>query len=256
MKKTVSNYSLCILMIFTALSCQKQSNVADGTNFLYTIQIQFKPVVGQNTLEFENPYSNAFNEDFTVKTFRFYVANTSLYSNSQLIPTEHETKYRLVDHAVESSKILSLTTLQPDFTHFEFQLGVDSIDNVSGAQAGSLDPAKGMFWTWNSGYVMAKLEGASGYSTMPDGSFSYHIGGFSGVSNTVKTIRLATPVAVELSPNRTTTLVVEADIAKWFKGVHDLPIATNSFVHSPGDMAKRYADNYADMFRITGVITE
>lgn len=256
MKKTISYYSLCILIILTSISCQKQLNFADGTLIHYTIQIQFKPVVGHSTLEFEKPYSNAFNEDFTVKTFRFYVTNTSLYPNGQLLPTDDNTKYRLVDHAVESSKLLSFTTPQTGFTHFVFQLGVDSTDNVSGAQTGALDPAKGMFWTWNSGYVMAKLEGASGFSTMPDGNFTYHIGGFSGVNNTVKTIRLATPSAVELSPNRTSTLVVEADIANWFKGVHDLPIAVNSFVHSPGDLAKRYADNYAGMFRITEVITE
>ena len=48
-----------------------------------------------------------------------------------------------------------------NYNSLSFLLGVDSMHNVSGAQTGALDPANDMFWTWNSGYVMAKMEGAS-----------------------------------------------------------------------------------------------
>jgi hypothetical protein len=72
-------------------------------------------------------------------------------------------------------------------------LGVDSIRNVSGIQTGALDPLKGMFWTWNSGYVMAKLEGSSESSNSAGNRFTYHIGGFRPGMNVLKTIDLIIP---------------------------------------------------------------
>ena len=135
---------------------------------------------------------------------------------------------------------------------------MDSIDNISGAQSGDLDPGKGMFWTWNSGYIMAKLEGASSYSVVPDGNFTYHIGGFSGENKTMRSISLSTPQSqqITLKDNRITTILVNADIDKWFQGTHALSIASNAFVHSPGSLANLYADNYAAMFSIASITEE
>ena len=47
------------------------------------------------------------------------------------------------------------------FLLFNSCLGVDSLRNVTGVQTGALDPAMDMYWTWNTGYVMAKLEAAA-----------------------------------------------------------------------------------------------
>jgi hypothetical protein len=151
-----------------------------------------------------------------------------------------------------------VTAQQNKLTRFSFQVGVDSIDNVSGAQAGELDPAKGMFWTWNSGYIMAKLEGLSSYSEVPDKRFTYHIGGFSGENNTIRKITLSVPEnrQITLQDQRTTTIIVDADIDKWFNAAHALRIADNAFVHSPGPLAALYADNYATVFSITSITTE
>jgi hypothetical protein len=59
-----------------------------------------------------------------------------------------------------------------------FLLGIDSLTNVSGANQGDLDPTKGMFWTWQSGYINIKIEGDL---LREDGSletFRYHLGGY------------------------------------------------------------------------------
>ena len=47
------------------------------------------------------------------------------------------------------------------FSKLKFQLGIDSLTNVSGAMGGDLDPTKGMYWTWQSGYINMKIEGKS-----------------------------------------------------------------------------------------------
>jgi hypothetical protein len=65
-------------------------------------------------------------------------------------------KYFLVDFSDTTTTTLKLTILPYLYNRLSFVIGVDSARNVSGAQTGALDPANGMFWTWNTGYIMAK----------------------------------------------------------------------------------------------------
>ncbi len=214
--------------------------------------IKVQPFIfGQN-------YTNAFGEDYSISTFRFYVSKLALKNNNGIAVLPTETKYRLADAGLTQTLSFTLSTDQNTFSSLSFQLGVDSIDNVSGAQSGDLDPAKGMFWTWNSGYIMAKLEGASSYSSVPDGNFTYHIGGFTAATNAIRSISLPTPggTPVSLKEDKPTTILISADIDKWFNAAHPLKIADHAFVHSPGALASLYADNYATMFSITEITNE
>ncbi|HRQ50246.1 MAG TPA: hypothetical protein PLR74_06920 [Agriterribacter sp.] len=255
--KAGSGYMVCALL-FLLCGCQKELKNDDGTGGSYMVNIVFQPVVQEQPLAFGQPYTNAFGEDYTITAFRFYISTLSLNSNNGNSPVTSEVKYRLVDAAITNTLSFSVSTGQNTFNGLSFQIGVDSIDNVSGAQSGDLDPAKGMFWTWNSGYIMAKLEGSSSYAAVPDGNFSYHIGGFAGENKTMRSISLFTPQnqQVTLKDNRIVTVYVTADIDKWFHGAHALPIASNAFVHSPGTLAKLYADNYAAIFSIASIMEE
>src|SRR5690606_12850498 len=116
----------------------------------YTVHVVFQPVVQGQPLAFNQPYTNAFGEDYTVTAFRFYITALSLRNDNVSIPVTSEVKYRLADAAIASTLSFSVSTGQNTFNGLSFRIGVDSIDNVSGAQGGDLDPAKGMFWTWNS----------------------------------------------------------------------------------------------------------
>lgn len=57
-------------------------------------------------------------------------------------------------------------------------MGIDSLTNVSGALGGDLDPTKGMYWTWQSGYINFKLEGKSQYCNTRNNEFQFHLGGY------------------------------------------------------------------------------
>jgi hypothetical protein len=255
--KAGAGYIACVFL-FLLCSCQKELKNDDSTGKSYTVNIVFQPVVQGQPLVFNQPYTNALGEDYTVTAFRFYVSALSLKNNNTGSPVAGEIKYRLADAAIGNTLSFTVSTDQNTFNGLSFQIGVDSIDNVSGVQSGDLDPAKGMFWTWNSGYIMAKLEGASSFSTVPDGNFTYHIGGFSGENKAIRSIALPTPEGrqIALRDNRTTTVVINADISKWFNAVHALSIADNAFVHSPGSLAGLYADNYATMFSIASITEE
>ena len=254
--KTGFCYILC-MCLFLISGCQKELS-DEATNNSYTVHIIFQPVIQGNNLILNKPYVNAFGEDYTVSAFRFYISNLTLQNDQSVLTPLRQETYRLADAEKPGTLTFTITTKQNSFNSISFQIGVDSIDNVSGAQNGDLDPAKGMFWTWNSGYIMAKLEGESSFSSVPDGRYTYHIGGYSGENKTMRSIILPTPGSrqIILKQNRISTVIINADIDQWFQSVHRLTIAENSFVHSPGSLAKLYADNYTNMFNIASIKEE
>jgi hypothetical protein len=145
-----------------------------------------------------------------------------------------------------------------NYNSIAFTIGVDSIRNVSGAQTGALDPAKGMFWTWNSGYIMAKLEGNSIVSNEPNQVFEYHIGGFSGSENVVEKVKLRFPLndAISFHKGGRTQMLINANANAWFSGPNPLSIAVTPVCATPGSLAKSIAANYANMFQVINIISE
>ena len=159
--------------------------------------------------------------------------------------------FYLIDEKMPSSQTIRLSLPAGKYKAIGFLLGVDSLHNVSGAQSGALDPAKDMFWTWNTGYVMAKLEGQSPASTIVNRKYEYHIGGFAGRYNVLKKIELALgnePVEFE---NRSVTIIkIQADVDAWWRGASDIKIAERPAINSPGHWAVIMSDNYEKMFSI------
>jgi hypothetical protein len=161
-----------------------------------------------------------------------------------------------VDAANPASQIIEVQLNANPFNRLMFQIGIDSIYNVSGAQTGALDPMNGMFWTWNSGYIMAKLEGSSSLSRGLNNSFTYHIGGFRDGERTQREIILPLPNQPQWALEKTsiTEMVIDVNLDKWFRSATDLPISSISEHMSPGPIAVRYADNYANLFTINTVV--
>lgn len=179
-------------------------------------------------------------DTLVINRFKYYISHIQLINaaGKNFIP---QNQYYLVDIADEKSVTVQLNVPADSYTGIQFLLGVDSIRNVSGVQTGPLDPLHGMFWTWNSGYIMAKLEGTASSSMMAGKQFTYHIGGFRKHHNTTRMIQLTTPVFHH-------SLTIVADASRWFDGIS---IAKTPVCHSPGVLAVRFADNYSKMFAVT-----
>jgi hypothetical protein len=240
-------------------SCQKALRADPDPTPNHDLEIQFKPVVDADSLQFGNIYYNIFNEPYSVRNFKFYITAIEL-SNTDSGKTYKVNKdeYFLIDFADPSSTKLSLNAVPYTYNRISFTLGVDSIHNVSGAQTGALDPANGMFWTWNSGYIMAKLEGNSTLSNQPNQVIEYHIGGFAGPDNVVQNIDLSFPLnqGVGFLPGRATLMTVTANTNKWFAGPSAISIATTPVCTTPGVLARSVADNYVNMFTVVNVLSE
>jgi hypothetical protein len=214
-----------------------------------TITIAFKNTIGNKILNTDSTYTNQFGETFKVRNCKYYISNIVLIDADNNLSQTFNDQYFLIDEKEEASKNIVLSTSLPHITAIHFLLGVDSIKNVSGVQTGVLDPAKGMFWTWNTGYVMAKLEGTSPAAKTPGHAFSYHVGGYKPGEAVAKKIQLALQRPLMLN-TKGKEILITADLLKWFSNKHAIKIADAAFCHEPGKLAMQLADNYAGMFSI------
>lgn len=117
-------------------------------------------------------------DDLKINVLKYYISNLRLYSKGVIV-AKHTDIARLID-ASDTSTLSIIFPLNKSVVYDEirFDLGVDSTTNVSGVMGGDLDPTKGMYWTWQSGYINFKLEGHSNLCTNPKKEFAYHIGGY------------------------------------------------------------------------------
>jgi hypothetical protein len=123
-----------------------------------------------------------------------------------------------------------------------FSVGIDSAASTGGAWGGPLDPALGMYWAWQSGYINAKIEGHSpSRPATARNAFAFHIGGYARPYATRRTVRLPLP-----KPSTAETLTLLADADKWLGAA---PLAQTPDVQVPGRAAAAQADRVAAMFR-------
>ena len=232
---------LNFLSCFAVLHAQHQPEIKKTIHFI------FQNKVGDSLLQSGTVYRNAFDEPFTVRSFKYYISNIQLqYSDGNLYAAQ--TPPHLVNEADSSSKFLSFRAPSGDIKSVYFLLGIDSAINVSGVQTGDLDPAKGMFWIWNTGYIMAKLEGTSTASKAPGKQFSYDVGGFKPGENAARNISLSLPPNTS---HQSSAFIISTDINKWFANKNSIKIGEQPMCHSPGMLAVQIADNYAGMFSIS-----
>lgn len=126
-----------------------------------------------------------------IDAFRFYVSNFCLLKNGTVVLQE-KNSFHLIDASDKTSQTLTIKNKNAHFDEISFNLGIDSVTNVSGAMGGDLDPTKGMYWAWQSGYINFKLEGKSANCPTRNHAFEFHLGGYQAPFNCLKTATLKT----------------------------------------------------------------
>jgi hypothetical protein len=251
-------YCMMLCMITIACTALSQRGKERVTTHMQTIHLLFKNMAGDSTLQTGVGYTNAFGEPLTVRAFKYYISNIQLlYADSGIY------KINLAPHLVNetdsTTKQFSFKAPEGTIRSIYFLLGVDSVINTMGVQTGDLDPAKGMYWVWNTGYIMAKLEGTSAVAKSPGRQFTYDIGGYKSGENAARQITLSVssrPADVSRSgvfyqdTSVVKNIIIKADILKWFQGTNDIMIGEQPMCHEPGTLAMKVADNYQHMFTI------
>ncbi|MEO7312005.1 MAG: MbnP family protein [Chitinophagaceae bacterium] len=238
-------------LLLLALGSPAQKSKKESP-ILNNITISFENKVGGQLLDMDSVYQNAFGEAFTVTQFKYYISNIS-FNDAAGKEAKIPDTYFLINQQDSAGKSITISTPLSVITGINFLIGIDSIKNVSGVQTGVLDPLNGMFWTWSTGYIMAKLEAVSPVSKAPQSRVTYHIGGFTAPYNAVKKISLPLGSLLQLHPANISRISISADINKWFSGASDIRIADHNFCMNPGSLSNAIAANYAAMFSIQSI---
>ena len=199
-------------------------------------------------------YTNCWNETFTLHQLKYYISNICLKTTDKKMFRE-KNSYHLVNEEDNASKSISFIIPSDNYTSLSFMIGVDSLKNVSGAQTDALDPLNGMFWTWNTGYIMFKLEGNSLQSNSIDHRIEYHIGGFAGTNNTTRKVELnLTGIGPSFNNHGNKEIIIQTNIDKIWNAKHAIKISNTPVCTSPGVLASAIADNYSKAFEIIKII--
>lgn len=251
--KIISALLLSGIIIFSA--CKKdppEEPTPTPTPNTGSVKIEFENMLGDSALIFNTKnYINANNDTFKISKLNYYISNIKLLKNGNVVYSEAES-YHFINQADLNSLKFTMTNVPYDtYNGIQFMIGVDSLRNVSGAQSGALDPANGNFWDWNSGYIMLKFEGTSPQSGSSSKGLMFHVGGFSGINNTLKTVSpsFGSSSAI-VSSSITPEIHIKADILELFTTPTNINFASTYVIHMPGTSAKTLADNYADMFSV------
>ena len=201
------------------------------------VALDFRPVFGNESIIPGKMYCFGSDKNHvSVTVMKWYVSRLRCYRNGKLV-FEDAGNY-LIDMNNKTSLVRE-TAISADtaFDEIRFNFGIDDTINNEGVGEGDLDPTKGMYWTWQSGYINMKLEGAYQSGSKPAESFEFHLGGF------LKPYAAFQEVTIHrnASPN----LIITADVKKFFEAL--VPDEMQS-VMSPGEKAVALSKKMALIF--------
>ena len=248
-----------IILPFLSASCRKEKSADNNHQGNSHLNLQFAAVVDSDTLVTGKMYRNAFGEEYSVKTFKFYIHGVELHDSHTNTTVKLDKNDHYLINATDASASLIVLNVPPaSYTAINFLIGVDSIRNTSGAQTGALDPGQGMFWTWTTGYIMAKLEGNSPQATTPNQVIEYHIGGFKGNESVIRRVSLNFPqgLQADIKEGGQSSIRINANINRWFSNPNSIRISKTPVSMTPGTLATQIADNYAGMFNVVQIVNE
>lgn len=217
-----------------------------------SVNITFNNTINGQYILLGKEYTNSFNELYTISKLKYYISNVSLRTVSNETVVENDSYHLITEpdgYCKKSPNDFSFPIKQGIYQSISFLIGVDSIKNVSGAQTDALDPLNGMFWTWNTGYIMFKMEGTSLQSNIANNLFEYHIGGFSGNNNVLRRVELPLS-SLKIKKGSNAEIIIEADINKIWQQSHNIKITETPVCTSNSNMASNIADNYSKIFSV------
>lgn len=238
------NYILSFFFSLMILITTYQSSNAQGI-----LRLKFEPVFeGKPLVLNDKKYLTSVGDSVSIEEFNVYVSSIRL--KDERIAFNEKNSYHLIKAEDSSSLMVEIKDVKDGtYQALKFDIGVDSASNVAGALGGALDPSLGMYWSWNTGYINAKLTGHSPSCNTPHNAFEFHIGGYILPFTTLRSVTLPLN-KMPIDAKHITTLTISFDAASWFNQIH---LITMNKVVQPSLEAMRMADNYMDMFKVTNI---
>jgi hypothetical protein len=219
---------LCCLFFQSAFAQEKKDSLVLRLNLKFN----------DKTLERNKKYISESKDTLEIEVFKFYVSNINIQYSDASTFSEYNS-YHLIDIENPNSLLIPIAkTSDKSISKVVFLIGVDSLASVSGAMSGDLDPTKGMYWAWQSGFINMKIEGKSSSCKTRKNAFQFHIGGYMKPNYAIRTI--------ELKPINS-NLEINVDVAELFKYIN---LKDNNSIMIPGEKAMELADKAVGMFSV------
>lgn len=201
--------------------------------------LHFKPTFQGKELVMDKYYLLSSGDSIMFETFRCYISGIALLGKDEKHAIRIDTNgYYLLDASEPVSMNVRLKVI-PKYTGIQFNLGVDSEKSVSGAMGGDLDPEKGMYWAWQSGYINFKIEGKCNKVPSRNHEFQYHVGGYAGKDKAIQQVKKIIEASNEL------TVYIELD-----KFISGTDMHKQYEVMIPGTEAVQLAKQFANCFEL------
>lgn len=212
----------CVSVFLILLLCNVlQSQDSLFISFLPTIELEVKDSLPK------------------IEMLKAYVNSFQLWCKDELV-WEGGKNHFLLDIEKPESLLLGFSLPKKlKYDAIQFMLGVDSTIQAGGVMGGDLDPLKGMYWTWNTGYINFKLEGTSPESNERNHGFQYHLGGYQAPYPSNQIIRLAVAKKAQLIIKINPFLFLE-----------QVDIAEEATLMSPGKRAQELSILATEIFSI------
>ncbi|MFT4532730.1 MAG: hypothetical protein ACI9P5_000074 [Saprospiraceae bacterium] len=220
----------CLVILFSSIS------LMISAQSVRSVSISIIPVYKGELFDLNNEIETY---NTTITKLKFYVSKIG-FSNSLDGDWIGKGSCHLLD--MEKPKSMKIVLQIPDTLQVNslcFNLGVDSLINVSGAMSGDLDPMQGMYWAWQSGYINFKLEGKSDKCPARKNKFQFHLGGFLAPYNTLQKVTL--PIVIK------DEIFVVLDIGELIEAVD---VSKTHEIMSPRSEAVSMAQKVASLFKI------
>lgn len=232
--QTVRKLYFRLLNIFLLTCISIASFAQDGI-------VRFVPMFQGEKLVLDKYYHIPGGDSISFSLFKCYITGVIINDAADKRVVLKENSYHLLD--IEDTS--TMTIIVPQVARLGwlgFYIGVDSLMSVSGAMGGDLDPEKGMYWAWQSGYINFKIEGKCNKVPVRNHEFQYHIGGYAGKDKAIQKVGFNREASDK-------TAFVEIQLDKFLEGID---MSKQYGVMIPGPDAVQMAKQFANCFQLAG----
>jgi hypothetical protein len=205
-----------------------------------SLTLNFRLEYNKLPFELNKKYVLLKKDTLKVETFKCYISNIQIRYDDQSVFTQKDSYHLLDSDNPDSFKFHLTKNNNKMISKVTFNIGIDSLTNTSGAMAGDLDPIKGMYWAWQSGYINMKIEGKSSSCKTRKNEFQFHIGGYLSPYYAMRKVALT-------YDKKATQINIGIDLYNFFTNIN---LAKTNSVMIPGALAMELADYSKSLFYI------
>ena len=251
--KIINNPIVLIILSFviTLSSCNKdEDSPEDNTPTDVQLNIKLKHFVGIEHADFDTiMYTNAFGNNFSVVTLKYFISNITLYKSDGtevLIDEEH-----YVDALDEATNTFIPAHKIPEgsYDSISFVFGLNEEKNVSGLFPNA--PESNMEWPipMGGGYHYMKLEGKFDENGTIK-NYQCHTGPTMGNPNFIE---VSLPVSQFTTSNNELTITIGMKINKWWESPNVFDLNDISGIMGDQSIQLLLQENGNDVFSLISV---